>query len=81
VRSYDIPVSFVSMPIVLIAFGPIASWIGLEHTLLGAAALAAATTSPSRSRRRAPGHERAEGAGRNRRCVMGYDRAPCRIRA
>ena len=43
VRSYDILVSFVFMPIGMIAFGPLSGWIGLEHTLLAAAAVAAAT--------------------------------------
>ena len=43
VRSYDILVSFVFMPIGLIAFGPISDWIGLERTLFFAALLAAVT--------------------------------------
>jgi hypothetical protein len=43
VRSYDILVSFVFMPIGMIAFGPIAGWIGYEHTLLAAAVIAAVT--------------------------------------
>jgi MFS family permease len=43
VRSYDILVSFVFMPIGMIAFGPISDWIGLEHTLLAAALVAAVT--------------------------------------
>ena len=43
VRSYDILVSFVFMPVGLIAFGPLTSWIGLEHTLLAAALIAAVT--------------------------------------
>jgi len=43
VRSYDILVSFVFMPVGMIAFGPITGWIGLEHTLFAAAALAAVT--------------------------------------
>jgi MFS family permease len=43
VRSYDILVSFVFMPVGMIAFGPLAGWVGLEHTLLGAAAIAAVT--------------------------------------
>jgi MFS family permease len=43
VRSYDILVSFVFMPIGMIAFGPIADWAGLERTLLFAALLAAVT--------------------------------------
>ncbi|HWJ33235.1 MAG TPA: MFS transporter [Gaiellaceae bacterium] len=43
VRSYDILVSFVFMPVGMIAFGPLADWIGLEHTLLVAAALVAVT--------------------------------------
>lgn len=43
VRSYDILVSFVFMPIGMIAFGPIADWAGLEQTLLFAALIAAVT--------------------------------------
>jgi len=43
VRSYDILVSFVFMPVGLIAFGPLTSWIGIEHTLLAAALIAALT--------------------------------------
>jgi MFS family permease len=43
VRSYDLLVSFVFMPVGMIAFGPLAGWVGLEHTLLGAAAIAAVT--------------------------------------
>jgi MFS family permease len=43
VRSYDILVSFVFMPVGMIAFGPLAGWVGLEHTLLGAAAIEAVT--------------------------------------
>jgi MFS family permease len=43
VRSYDILVSFVFMPIGMIAFGPISDSIGLERTLLAAAAIAAVT--------------------------------------
>jgi MFS family permease len=43
VRSYDILVSFVFMPVGMIAFGPISDWIGLEHTLLAAAVIAAVT--------------------------------------
>jgi MFS family permease len=43
VRSYDILVSFVFMPIGMIAFGPLTNWIGLEHTLLAAALIAAVT--------------------------------------
>lgn len=43
VRSYDILVSFVFMPVGMIAFGPIAAAVGDEWTLLGAAALAAVT--------------------------------------
>jgi hypothetical protein len=31
------------MPVGMIAFGPLAGWVGLEHTLLGAAAIAAVT--------------------------------------
>jgi MFS family permease len=43
VRSYDILVSFVFMPIGMIAFGPIAQAIGFTPTLLGAAAVAVVT--------------------------------------
>jgi MFS family permease len=43
VRSYDILVSFVFMPIGMIAFGPIADAIGFTPTLLGAAAIAVVT--------------------------------------
>jgi MFS family permease len=43
VRSYDILVSFVFMPVGMIAFGPLAGWVGLEHTLLVTAAIAAVT--------------------------------------
>ena len=43
VRSYDILVSFVFMPIGMIAFGPLTAWLGLEHTLLAAALIAAIT--------------------------------------
>ena len=43
VRSYDILVSFVFMPIGMVAFGPIGDLLGYEQTLLGAAALAAVT--------------------------------------
>ena len=43
VRSYDILVSFVFMPVGMIAFGPLSDWIGLEHTLLAAALIAAVT--------------------------------------
>jgi MFS family permease len=43
VRSYDILVSFVFMPIGMIAFGPLTAWLGLEHTLLAAAVVAALT--------------------------------------
>ena len=43
VRSYDILVSFVFMPIGMVAFGPIAAVVGNEWTLLGAAAVAAVT--------------------------------------
>jgi MFS family permease len=43
VRSYDILVSFVFMPVGMIAFGPIADTVGYEWTLLAAAAVAAAT--------------------------------------
>lgn len=41
VRSYDILVSFVFMPIGMIAFGPIAHVLGYEWTLLGAALIVA----------------------------------------
>jgi MFS family permease len=43
VRSYDILVSFVFMPVGMIAFGPISDAFGLEHTLLAAASIAAVT--------------------------------------
>jgi MFS family permease len=43
VRSYDILVSFVFMPVGMVAFGPIADAVGFEWTLLAAAALAAVT--------------------------------------
>ncbi|HEX7527096.1 MAG TPA: MFS transporter [Gaiellaceae bacterium] len=43
VRSYDILVSFVFMPIGMIAFGPIAQAVGFTPTLLGAAAVAVVT--------------------------------------
>ena len=43
VRSYDILVSFVFMPIGMIAFGPIAQAVGFTPTLLGAAAIAVVT--------------------------------------
>jgi MFS family permease len=43
VRSYDILVSFVFMPIGMLAFGPIAQAIGFTATLLGAAAVAVVT--------------------------------------
>jgi hypothetical protein len=43
VRSYDILVSFVFMPVGMVAFGPIADAVGYEWTLLAAAAVAAAT--------------------------------------
>ena len=43
VRSYDILVSFVFMPVGMIAFGPIAHFFGTEPTLLAAAGVAAAT--------------------------------------
>jgi MFS family permease len=43
VRSYDILVSFVFMPIGMLAFGPIAQTIGFTATLLGAAAVAVVT--------------------------------------
>jgi MFS family permease len=44
VRSYDILVSFVFMPVGMIAFGPIAHFFGNEPTLLVAAGVAAATS-------------------------------------
>jgi MFS family permease len=44
VRSYDILVSFVFMPVGMVAFGPIASALGYTATLLGAAAVVAATS-------------------------------------
>ena len=40
---YDILVSFVFMPIGMIAFGPIAGSAGFERTLLAAAVIAAVT--------------------------------------
>jgi MFS family permease len=43
VRSYDILVSFVFMPVGMIAFGPIGDSFGYERTLLAAALLAAVT--------------------------------------
>ena len=43
VRSYDILVSFVFMPIGMIAFGPIAQAVGFAPTLLGAAAVVVVT--------------------------------------
>jgi hypothetical protein len=43
VRSYDILVSFVFMPVGMVAFGPIADTFSYEQTLLGAAAVAAVT--------------------------------------
>jgi MFS family permease len=43
VRSYDILVSFVFMPLGLIAFGPIADYVGFANTLLAAAAIIVAT--------------------------------------
>ncbi len=43
VRSYDTLVSFVFMPVGLLAFGSIGDAVGYEWTLLGAAALAAVT--------------------------------------
>ena len=45
VRSYDILVSFVFMPVGMIAFGPIADALGREWTLLGAAAVVAVTNA------------------------------------
>jgi MFS family permease len=44
VRSYDILVSFVFMPVGMIAFGPIAHVFGNEPTLLAAAAVTVATS-------------------------------------
>lgn len=43
VRSYDILVSFVFMPVGMIVFGPIAGSVGFERTLLAAAAIVAVT--------------------------------------
>jgi MFS family permease len=43
VRSYDVLVSFVFMPIGMLAFGPIAQHVGFTPTLLGAAAIAVIT--------------------------------------
>ena len=43
VRSYDILVSFVFMPVGMIAFGPIGDSLGFEWTLLAAALLVAVT--------------------------------------
>ena len=43
VRSYDMLVSFVFMPIGMLAFGPIAQHVGFTPTLLGAAAVAIIT--------------------------------------
>ena len=43
VRSYDILVSFVFMPIGMLAFGPIAEQLGFTATLLGAAVVAVVT--------------------------------------
>ena len=43
VRSYDILVSFVFMPVGMILFGPLADAVGYERTLLFAAALVAVT--------------------------------------
>jgi MFS family permease len=44
VRSYDILVSFVFMPVGMIVVGPIAGWVGYEWTLVVAAAIVAATS-------------------------------------
>ena len=44
VRSYDILVSFVFMPVGMIAFGPISHFLGTEPTLLAAAGVVAATS-------------------------------------
>jgi MFS family permease len=43
VRSYDILVSFVFMPVGMIVFGPIAQAVGFEETLLAAAVITAVT--------------------------------------
>jgi MFS family permease len=43
VRSYDILVSFVFMPVGMLVFGPIADALGFERTLLAAAAIVAVT--------------------------------------
>jgi hypothetical protein len=43
VRSYDVLVSFVFMPIGMLAFGPIAQQLGFTATLLGAATVAVVT--------------------------------------
>lgn len=43
VRSYDVLVSFVFMPVGMIAFGPIADAVGYERTLLAAAVATAVT--------------------------------------
>ncbi|HZU21046.1 MAG TPA: MFS transporter [Gaiellaceae bacterium] len=45
VRSYDILVSFVFMPIGMVAFGPVADAVGFERTLLAAAGVVAATNA------------------------------------
>jgi MFS family permease len=43
VRSYDVLVSFVFMPVGMVTFGPIADAVGYEWTLLAAAAIVAVT--------------------------------------
>jgi hypothetical protein len=43
VRSYDILVSFVFMPVGMVVFGPIADTVGFERTLLAAAVVTAVT--------------------------------------
>jgi MFS family permease len=43
VRSYDVLVSFVFMPVGMVAFGPVANTVGYERTLLAAAAIVAVT--------------------------------------
>ena len=42
-RSYDILVSFVFMPLGMISFGPLAEHVGYERTLFAAAGVVAAT--------------------------------------
>jgi MFS family permease len=43
VRSFDVLVSFVFMPVGMVTFGPIADAVGYEWTLLAAAAIVAVT--------------------------------------